>query len=199
MKAIWITVFCCLSILLRGQNERCFAKLLVPEYLERDTVLLYVEGNEMENYAIRKEQLVEVAPASSKWVKRKADRNCISQNPDDCLVWCLVDIPSKFEEMGSSIEFLSEKSLLTDDFIKQKIETNQYRYEWRAIHCWNDVSRREKNTIVKTMKNEGYLKDQPDNFFSLRVMDALHQFQEDNELPIGFLNLETLDFMGIEY
>ncbi|MFK7980093.1 MAG: peptidoglycan-binding protein [Saprospiraceae bacterium] len=40
---------------------------------------------------------VEVSPASTKWVKRKADRNCLSANPDDCLVWCLVEVPAEYK------------------------------------------------------------------------------------------------------
>ena len=34
-------------------------------------------------------------PAATKWVKKKADRNCVSANPDDCLVWCLVQVPAQ--------------------------------------------------------------------------------------------------------
>ncbi len=40
---------------------------------------------------------VEVSPASTKWVKRKADKNCLSANPDDCLVWCLVEVPAEYK------------------------------------------------------------------------------------------------------
>lgn len=29
---------------------------------------------------------IEVSPASTKWVKKKADKNCLSANPKDCLV-----------------------------------------------------------------------------------------------------------------
>ncbi len=35
------------------------------------------------------------APASEKWVKKKADPSCLSANPDDCLVWCLVEVPEQ--------------------------------------------------------------------------------------------------------
>ncbi|MDA9774233.1 hypothetical protein N9B82_04675 [Saprospiraceae bacterium] len=28
---------------------------------------------------------------ATKWVKKKADKNCRSANPEDCLVWCLVN------------------------------------------------------------------------------------------------------------
>jgi len=41
--------------------------------------------------------LVEVAPASTKWVKKRADRNCLSADPNDCLVWCLIEVPAKVD------------------------------------------------------------------------------------------------------
>jgi len=31
---------------------------------------------------------IEIAPASTKWVKRKVDVNCLSADPNDCIVWC---------------------------------------------------------------------------------------------------------------
>lgn len=46
---------------------------------------------------------VEVSPASTKWVKRKADRNCLSANPDDCLVWCLVEVPAEYKTVTKTV------------------------------------------------------------------------------------------------
>lgn len=34
---------------------------------------------------------VEKQEASSAWVKKRAERNCLSADPNDCLVWCLVE------------------------------------------------------------------------------------------------------------
>jgi hypothetical protein len=34
-------------------------------------------------------------PADTKWVKKIATENCRSANPDDCLVWCLVNTPAQ--------------------------------------------------------------------------------------------------------
>ena len=33
----------------------------------------------------------------TEWVKKKADRNCLSADPDDCLVWCLVEVPASIQ------------------------------------------------------------------------------------------------------
>lgn len=38
-----------------------------------------------------------VQPASTKWVKGRADANCLSANPDDCKVWCLTEIPAQYK------------------------------------------------------------------------------------------------------
>ncbi len=46
---------------------------------------------------------VEVKPASTKWVKKKADANCLSANPDDCLVWCLVEVPAEYQTITKRV------------------------------------------------------------------------------------------------
>ena len=42
-------------------------------------------------------ELEEISPASTKWVKRRAERNCLSADPADCLVWCLVETPTIYD------------------------------------------------------------------------------------------------------
>lgn len=32
-------------------------------------------------------------PTVKKWVQKKTDTNCLSADPKDCLVWCLVEVP----------------------------------------------------------------------------------------------------------
>ena len=43
-----------------------------------------------------------------KWVRKKTDRNCLSADPDDCLVWCLVDVPVE-KEISSEEKVLIRK------------------------------------------------------------------------------------------
>jgi len=40
-------------------------------------------------------EVVEVEPARTEWKKGKADAGCLSADPEDCKVWCLVEIPAK--------------------------------------------------------------------------------------------------------
>ena len=46
---------------------------------------------------------VETKPANTKWVKRKADKNCLSADPNDCLVWCLVEVPAEYTTVTKQI------------------------------------------------------------------------------------------------
>jgi len=39
---------------------------------------------------------IETSPATTRWEKKRADKNCLSANPDDCLVWCVVEIPASY-------------------------------------------------------------------------------------------------------
>lgn len=34
----------------------------------------------------------EYIESKREWIKKKADRNCLSSDPNDCLVWCLVEV-----------------------------------------------------------------------------------------------------------
>ncbi len=46
---------------------------------------------------------VETAPATTKWVKRQGDANCLSQDPEDCLVWCLIEVPAEYKTITKTI------------------------------------------------------------------------------------------------
>ncbi len=42
-------------------------------------------------------ELEKISEASTKWVKKRADRNCLSADPNDCLVWSLIEIPAQYD------------------------------------------------------------------------------------------------------
>jgi len=50
-----------------------------------------------------KTKKVELYPSETQWVKRKVDKNCVAADPDDCLVWCLVELPATYEMVKENI------------------------------------------------------------------------------------------------
>jgi len=57
-------------------------------------------------------------PSTTKWEKRKSDKNCRSANPDDCMVWCLVEQPPIFERIIVLVDTTQSKN-----FVIKKIKT----------------------------------------------------------------------------
>lgn len=45
---------------------------------------------------------IEITPATTKWEK-SADKNCASANPDDCLVWCLTEVPASYTTITKKV------------------------------------------------------------------------------------------------
>ena len=57
-----------------------------------------------ESIEIEEVEVKIIEPATTKWERRKADRNCVSQDPNDCMVWCLVPVPAVTEKIITKIE-----------------------------------------------------------------------------------------------
>ena len=67
---------------------------------------------------------------------------------------------------------------------------------WTGILCASKTSNQTVRNIQKALKDMGY------NIGSImggQTQTALKQFQQDNGLPIGNLNLETLKTLGIDF
>ncbi|NNE30035.1 MAG: hypothetical protein HKN16_10375 [Saprospiraceae bacterium] len=45
-------------------------------------------------------------PASTVWEKRKSERPCNSPDPEDCLVWCRVDVPAEVNVLSRTFRIL---------------------------------------------------------------------------------------------
>lgn len=88
--------------------------------------------------------------------EKKSDRNCLSKNHDDCLVWCLVEVPEEVIDLY----------VVTDTFkIKEFEVISLYRSvmvkaggftEWKEILCAADVSPRLYESIQLVLYNAGY-------------------------------------------
>lgn len=44
-----------------------------------------------------------VSPAATKWVQGKADRNCLQDDPANCKVWCLTEVPAQYKTVTKQV------------------------------------------------------------------------------------------------
>lgn len=46
---------------------------------------------------------LEVRPASTRWIRKQGDRDCLGADPDDCFVWCLVEVPAQYQTIYKQV------------------------------------------------------------------------------------------------
>jgi len=82
-------------------------------FIEEEKLRKHVSWNEIAEYTYGRTR-IEISPATTKWVKKKVDRNCKSKNPIDCLVWCEVAVPAVYET-GQGIKCPTGMELSEDE------------------------------------------------------------------------------------
>lgn len=167
-----------------------------------------------------------VTPATQKWVKGKGDQNCLSANPKDCEVLCLVEVPAVYKPVTRKVEkspaitteeivpaitrvmprkVLEEASQTlksevpaTYKTVMTKVLVSKGGYEeWREVLCKQEATSEKILAIQRALKNEGYDPGPLDNSMGSKTKEALVKFQQDKGLPIGNLNIETLKALGV--
>jgi peptidoglycan hydrolase-like protein with peptidoglycan-binding domain len=186
---------------------KCYARCLIPDatIIQTEYYLISEPGSDTEK--LFELANVPISDPKQKWVKRKADKNCISADPNDCLVWCLIDIPPKMEQrkvcqdtaalyeayIASPLEFTHSEST---------IEISNVRggdTEWKEVICGDDPS---YDAIVLAVQSRldslSYLDITAVDGFDSATKTALIKYQKDKQIVIGNLTIETLAHLKIE-
>jgi hypothetical protein len=71
--------------------------------------------------------------------------------------------------------------------------------EWREVLCAETITGYTVRQIQEALKARGYDPGPIDNEMGAKTKEALLQFQQENGLPVGSLDFETLSILGIKY
>ncbi|HEB62776.1 MAG TPA: OmpA family protein [Bacteroidetes bacterium] len=96
---------------------------------------------------------IEISPKSSKWVKKRSGDNCTSANPDDCMIWCLVEIPAQYKTIFKKVKGTCEEGwmLKGDDCVKTiKVDPVYKTYKKKVIDTPSKVEYTEVPAVYKT-------------------------------------------------
>ena len=184
-----------------NEPGKCYAKCLTPEIVESKVYSFNIyHGDDSEikkNYV--KTEVIEVAPESQKWVKRKND-NCYSADPNDCIVWCLVTEPANI----ITIENMLMDTTVTKEYITETrnvdyISQVRNQEKWMTVVC--DPTEKQLTEIQHALSDQGYdlTVEILQRKFGKASKNALTQFQKDNALHIGGITEESMDALGLNY
>jgi hypothetical protein len=178
-----------------SEPGKCYQKCLSPaEIIWTQNEFAIFTGNDDSNIYLKDTTFI--IPPSKKWVKKKSDTPCHSPNPEDCLVWCLEQVPQRQVQHTIMID-----STQTDDFIMKRLELGKremQQTEWQEVVCAKDVSPKLITQICSKLQMEGYSRvDCSSAKLDSSLKNAINAYQKDNQLPIGGLNMETMYRLGI--
>jgi len=126
----------------------------------------------------------------------------------------VVDTPEKVVEIPYDpiYKTVQEKVMVTPETIKEEEVPAIYKQVtekrlakkggytvWTEILCANKTSSSTIRKLQRALRAEGYSIGVVDGVLGTRTQASLKQFQIDNNLPVGNLNMETLRSLGIPH
>ena len=150
-------------------------------------------------------QVVEI-PAEYKNIIKKVRKGCpegFTDNSDDCTR--AVEIPGEYTsrtyeklKTPAQIKEVDVPAEYTTFEKKTLLKAGGYTV-WKEVLCENQINSNTIFAIQRALKNRNYDVGTVDQVLGAQTKAALTQFQRDNGLPIGQLDIETLDQLGIRY
>jgi hypothetical protein len=82
---------------------------------------------------------------------------------------------------------------------KCMIDSTKQFSQWEEVVCSADIKPKLIRKVASALQNKGYKIDASKEAMDTELKVILCTFQKDNKLPIGNLNIKTLEALGISY
>jgi hypothetical protein len=185
-----------------GKPGRCYAKCLISDVYETEvlTLPIYIGDKDIaiNDPNIESKEIV-IKAESTNWEKKKVDKNCLSKKPDNCLVWCLITIPKEAKYVYVVKDTMLNKEFRMQEFIVDKLVVKGGYSDWKEVICDSDVNTDFIINLQEALTHHKYYTGVLSGNFDSDIKTALVKCQKENGLPVGSLDFETLDFLGVKY
>ena len=84
-------------------------------------------------------------------------------------------------------------------YAKYAIDSTNQLLEWREVLCGDKVTPQIIQKVSKELNYKGYKVDVFNEKFDINLREIIRKFQKENNLPVGGLNIKTLESLGISY
>lgn len=200
--ATWMQVSAQPVIDIQLDPEKCYGRCTMVNYnqVSKTYTIIAKESSIYENL----NEIIDtrILPASQKWVKKKADENCVSEDPNDCLVWCLEETPAKrvtnlvcpYSEAFINAYLANPEEFEMTLLESESLESDNSYPEWLEIPCNYDPDYPEiLKKVIEALNNAGF-DIKPRTTLDPSLKAILVKFQKANDLPpCGLLDEMTLE------
>ncbi len=178
-------------------TKPCQVKCKIPDQYE-ETWMSYAKyiGSDDSDYT--RERTCEVHEEGEKWVKKKADPSCISSNPDDCVVWCLVKTLTDTIHYTEVTDTVLEKRFVMDSIMIKRQLVKKAHKAYVDAPCKDELTDDLYLLIENQLIALGYTIDETQKRRRRRQLNqAIADYQLDHNLPRGKINIATLEALSI--
>jgi hypothetical protein len=151
-----------------------------------------------------KAKTVETYEITTKWEKRSADRNCISNNPDDCLVWCLAEIrtPTGIRKITASTHALTDIENINGVWLNPDVlKLVQYK-----VLCNDAITDKIKTAVAEALQSEDVYRNryplESEEYYlkycMTNLQNALKKYQANQKFRVcNEFDLQSLIALGV--
>lgn len=173
-------------------------------------------------------ETVMIAPPTTKWVTDKIDPNCLSEDPADCKVVCLVEVPAKYTTYERRVletksytrerNIPAEIKISTRRVLKSPARTEEYEVpatyktvmkrvvtkkgfvEWKEVLCSDQITAGLIKKVQKALNDKGYEAGTVDGVWGTQTANAIVKYAQDKGLPVSkHINLAVCQSLGVDY
>jgi len=180
-------------------QDSCFVKCAMPNQynIEKIKLPIYTGDNpdevELSTFERR------TGKSKTQWVQKKI-KDCQSENPEDCLMWCFEEFDIETETIFYVTDTIATTAFQYISFENKILTLQGGHLDWVPSVCKDDVDKRLIVQVGFKLSAKGYIqRRQCDGTLSEPFILALNKFQEDNFLPIGGFNLPTMDLLKVNF
>lgn len=178
---------------------KCFANLmLVDQYASEiiDSTPIYLGNYDATKNYIKRE--IKITPASTKWEKRICSTEASCDNPKECMVWCLIEVPADTIEKIIVTDTSATKNYNWSHIIEKVLIKKGGSWEWKEVVCDVDITSEFYSELRQALIKKGYEIQGKDVSCKVNTFSALLKYQRKNNFPDGQMDYKTIESLGIE-
>jgi len=203
-------VHICFLLLSLQVAAQCYHTLSVPKYSSGETLPIFtgvpnpeIQLDTILRYASRLISVTNLQTEGVKWVKKRVDANCLSPNPNDCMVWCLVKTDAynyvSYDTIMEEVVVDTSQTKYFEYKTFDNIISFSHPYQEVACVCEADMSKKMIKKVKKALRDFDYYYASLDHTFSDELKAVLMEFQRDYSLPVGYLDEKTLEYLEVKW
>jgi len=139
-----------------AEPGKCYAQCITSDrYSNITEQILEYTGSDYEAEGVKRKTIL-LSKATTIWEKGKTDPNCLSKNPEDCMIWCLVDIPAVKETYYIVTDTAINKQFKITEIQKRSLVSVGGRNGWVEVLCEKDITFKKIRAVQEALTNNGY-------------------------------------------